>query len=242
MSARDRIARMLAELDAAPGKARSPAAWCEAAREIVGVAGAGVMLMPGEPSAGSLCTTDDVSARIEELQFTTGEGPCMDAYRQGRVVGEPDLARPRDSRWPVFAAAALQAGARAIFAFPVQLGAARLGVLDLYRDAAGPLRDEQHAAGLALAEVIARWVLDAQAGASPGTLAQVFDDVDFHVAVHNAAGAVSVQAGVGIAEALTLLRAYAFSTDRAIGDIAAEVVSRRIRFTADGVEELPPRG
>ena len=80
------------------------------------------------------------------------------------------------------------------------------------------------------------WAKD-QAAAPPGALAGILEhNGEFHFGVHNAAGAVSVQAGVGITEALILLRAYAFSTDRPLDDVAADVLSRTIRFTAGGVQ------
>ena len=48
--------------------------------------GAGIMLMSGDVPRGSLCTTDEVSALIEQLQYDLGEGPCVDAY-QPRPTG-----------------------------------------------------------------------------------------------------------------------------------------------------------
>jgi hypothetical protein len=76
-----------------------------------------------------LCTTDEVGHLIEDLQYTLGEGPCVDAYRRDTVVAEPDLADPVTSRWPVFSSPALQAGARAMFGFPLRVGAVRPGRL-----------------------------------------------------------------------------------------------------------------
>ena len=94
---------------------------------IAGVTGAGVMLMSGEIPGGSLCSSDGVSHLIEDLQYTLGEGPCVDAYQQDTVVAEPDLADPVVRRWPVFSPAALQAGARAVFGFPLRVGTVRPG-------------------------------------------------------------------------------------------------------------------
>src|SRR5947208_10239843 len=107
------------------------------------------MLMSGDIPTGSLCTTNDVSDLIEELQYTLGEGPCVDAYRQGRVVTEPDLAHTTPPQWFAFTPHAVDAGVRAVFAFPLQVGTARLGALNLYRDGPGPLSDDQHADALA---------------------------------------------------------------------------------------------
>lgn len=199
--------------------------------EIVGVNGAGVMLMSGDIPSGSLCTTDELSNLIEELQYTLGEGPCVDAYQQDEVVTEPDLADPAHPRWPAFTPAAVQAGVRAVFGFPLRVGTVRLGALNLYRDVPGALTGEQHADALVVADVAARWVLEAQAGAPPDTVARALEDgADFHFAVHNAAGILSVQRGISVTEALIRLRAHAFSADRLLAEVARDVVARTLRI------------
>ena len=226
----DRLRRVLAALSAG-GDGWSPAGLCGVCREIVDVNGAGVMLMSGDLPRGSLCTTGEVSELIEELQYTLGEGPCVDAYHQDEVVAEPDLADPVSLRWPAFTGPALRAGVRAIFGFPLRVGAVRLGTLDLYRDSPGPLTGDQHADALVMADVLARWVLEAQAGAPPDTVAgEIEAGADFHFAVHNAAGIVSVQESISVAEALIRLRAFAFSSDRLLTDIARDVIARRLRL------------
>ena len=96
--------------------------------------------MSGDIPRGSLSSTNDVSQLIEELQFTLGEGPCVDAYQQDKVVAEPDLAEPVAERWPAFTPPALRAGVRAVFGFPLRVGTVRLGAQPLPRPAgpAGP--------------------------------------------------------------------------------------------------------
>ncbi len=228
---RDRLARVLAELPADGDGEWSSMNLCEACTDILDVTGAGVMLMSGDVPRGSLCTTNAVSNLIEELQFTLGEGPCVDAHHQSRVVLEPDLAHPASSRWLAFTPPAVEAGVRAIFAFPLQVGMVRLGALDLYRDGTGSLSDDQHADSLVMADLIANWVLNVQANAPPGAVAEELDNgADFHFVVHNAAGAVSAQLGVSITEALIRLRAHAFSNNRPLRDVAEDVVARRLRF------------
>ena len=84
---------------------------------------------------------------------------------------------------------------------------------------------------LVLADLAARWVLEAQAGASPGTVAEELETgADFHFAVHNAAGIVSVQQQISITEALIRLRAYAFSNDRLLANVAEDVIAHRLRL------------
>jgi hypothetical protein len=226
----DRLHRILAVLSAG-GDAWSSARLCTLCPGLLGVDGAGVMLMSGDIPRGSLCTSDTVSHLIEELQYTLGEGPCVDAYQHDRVVSEPDLADPATRRWVAFTRPAVQAGARAVFGFPLRVGTVRLGALNLYRNSPGPLSGDQHADALVVADVAARWVLEAQAGAPAEALAgELETGADFHFTVHNAAGMLSVQEGISVTEALIRLRAYAFSNDRLLADIADDVVARRLRL------------
>ena len=132
-------------------------------------------------------------------------------------------------RWPAFTPKVIDVGARAIFGFPVRIGAARIGALNLYRDRPGPLSDDQHADALVMADVIARTVLTLQARTEPGSIPAELG-TDIHAAVHQAAGMVSVQLDISVADALVRLRAHAFATDRPLNEVAGEVVARTLRF------------
>jgi hypothetical protein len=226
----DRLRRVLAELS--DGESMWPAArLCAVGPRITGANGVGVMLMSGDFPSGSLCSSDEVSQLIEDLQYTLGEGPCVEAYQNDKIVSEPDLADPQTHRWFAFTPPALKAGVRAVFGFPLRVGTVRLGALNLYRDRPGELTAEQHADALVLADMTARWVLDAQAGAPSGVVAEALEaGADFHFAVHNAAGIVSVQEGITITEALIRLRAFAYSNDRPLADVAQDVVAHRLRL------------
>jgi GAF domain-containing protein len=196
--------------------------------------GAGIMLMSGDVPRGSLCTTDDVSALVERLQYDLGEGPCVDAYNEDRPVLEPDLVNPRTPRWLAFSGPATEAGVHAIFGFPLHVGAVRLGALNLYRDEPGPLGDDQHADAIVMASVAAQTVLSLQAEAAPGMLAPKLEAAaDFQYAVHQASGMVAVQLGVSVGQALIRLRAFAFANDRHVSAVAADVVARRLSFRCD---------
>ncbi len=228
----ERVTRILAELEAKSAGDRLPRHLCEVTTDIVGVTGAGVMLMSGDIHQGSLCSTNSVSNLIAELQYTLGEGPCIDAYQQDQVVLEPDLARPTRARWVAFTPPALQAGVRAVFGFPLRVGSARLGALNLYQDRPDSLSNEQHADALVVAQIVAHWIIDTEASTSPETMERLLEwGADFHFVVHNAAGMVSVQLGVSITEALIRLRGAAFAENRLVRDVAADVVNRRRRFS-----------
>jgi hypothetical protein len=204
---------------------------CVACAAVTEMTGAGIMLMTDDRPHGSICTTDAVSELIEDLQFTLGEGPCVDAHREQHPVLEPDLADPDVSRWASFTPPVLASGVRAVFGFPVSVGDVRVGALNLYRDRPGPLTDDQHADAMVVARIAARAIVQMQADAAPGVLgAELEVGTNFQFVVHQAAGMVSVQLGVGVAEALLRLRAHAFSTDRLVADVARDVVGLRLRF------------
>jgi hypothetical protein len=211
---------------------------CDVCADVTGATGAGIMLMSGDIQQGSVCTTDAVSARIEELQYDLGEGPCLDAYHQDRPVLEPDLADPAVLRWPAFSGPAVDAGARAVFGFPLQVGAVRLGALNLYCNATGPLDDEQHTDALLMASIAAQALLLLQAGAPPGTVATELEaNADFQYVVHQASGMVAAQLDIPVHQALVRLRANAFGNDRSLTDLARDVVERRVRFDARSGEQ-----
>jgi GAF domain-containing protein len=207
---------------------------CEVCAEAIGVSGAGIMLMSGDISGGSICT-NEVSALIEELQYALSEGPCVDAHRFGLPVVEPNLAEPITIRWPAFTGPAIEAGVRAVFGFPLRVGGVRLGALDLYCDQPGPLTDEQHADALVMAEIVTQTILVLQANAPPEALASELEaGANFHDAVHHASGMVAVQLDVSVAQALLRLKAHAFGNNRLLADVAHDVVTRTVRFDVPG--------
>lgn len=211
---------------------------CQVCADFTGVTGAGIMLMAGDVARGSVCTTDTVSALIEQLQYDLGEGPCVDAYHHDRPVFEPDLARPATPRWLAFSGPVVDAGVRAVFGFPLQVGAVRLGALNLYNDRPGDLTGTQHTDALVMADVAAQAVLLLQADAPPDTVAAELEtNANFQYVVHQATGMVAAQLGVTVGQALIRLRAHAYGNNRSVTHVARDVVDRRLRLDADRGEE-----
>jgi GAF domain-containing protein len=239
--ASERLERMLGLLAADGGADPSTHRLAEVSAEFTKMSGAGIMLMSGDTQRGAVGISDFVAGVIEELQYTLGEGPCVDAYNQGVPIMEPDLAAPDRVRWIAFTPPAVQADVRSIFGFPLRVGGARLGALNLYRDQPGPLSDDQHADALVAADVVCRALLAMQYGTEPGSVsASLSRDTDFSAVVHQASGMVSVQLGVSVAEALVRLRAYAFANSRHLSEVGAAVVARQLRLDTDAPPEGPP--
>jgi len=204
---------------------------CVASAAAIGVAGAGVILMSGGRALGNVCVSNSMTAIVEELQYTLGEGPCVDAFRTKAPVVAPDLEHADGNRWPAFRVGAESAGVRAVFGFPLLIQSVCFGALNLYHDHAGALSDEQFADALAVAHVASRTVLGWQSVAGPGSLAWQLEHVPMHRAVvHQASGMVSVQAMVPVPDAVIMLRAYAFAEDRPISEVATDIVSGELRL------------
>jgi hypothetical protein len=211
----------------------SLAVLCRAAADRLGVDGASVTAVSGTAVREPLSATDERSARLEELLFTIGEGPGAEDFMFGSPVLIPDL-EPVTGRWPGFVPAAVAAGARALFAFPLQAGAIRVGVLSLYRAAPGPLAPQQLADALVFADIALQLLLDSASGISGLDGYRPLDGLsDSRAEVYQAVGMISVQLGVSLEEALVRLRAHAFAASAPLDDVAGEVVGRLLRFDPD---------
>ncbi len=231
----ERAARVWAWI-AAAREADAPAslaALCRAAVVRLAVDGASVTAVSGPAVHEPLSATDELSARLEELLLTTGEGPGAEDFMFGSPMLIPDL-EPVTERWPGFVPAAVAAGARALFAFPLQAGAIRVGVLSLYRAQPGPLTPQQLADALVFADIALQLLLDAASGISGLAGYRPLDGLsDSRAEVYQATGMISVQMGVSLEEAFVRLRAHAFALGTPLDDIAGDVVSRLLRFDPD---------
>jgi hypothetical protein len=180
---------------------------CENSASVAHVSGAGVVLILHGRSLGTVCSSNDVAETVEEVQYTLGEGPCIDAFTSRRPVMEPDLAADDGVRWPGFREGALAAGSTPRSAFRSWWG----------RSASRTSRGASSWTGN-------RW-------AGEGSLARQLEHLPANRAVvHQTTGMVSVQAAVPIDDAATMLRAYAFATNRPVHDVATAVVARDLRF------------
>lgn len=203
---------------------------CGAAVLALPASGAGVSVMTGGGRLGFAAASDVSSEQLEDLQFTLGEGPCIDAYATRRPVLVPDLTDAVTRRWPMYIPAVHERGVRAVFAFPLQVGAGRLGVLDVFRERSGQLTEEELAQALTFAEIAVMMVLDGQERAPSGGAPAGLDNAQGFLEISQAQGMIMVQLGVTITEALVRLRAYAYAEGRTVADVARDVVARRIQF------------
>jgi hypothetical protein len=235
-----RVWGLVAEQAAGRGGQVSAADACAAVVPAVAVTGAWLSAGPDAQAGHLMQVTDAVGEQLAVLQLTLGEGPLLDASASGGPVLASDLADGESgARWPAFASAACQAGAAAIFAFPLVVGAIRAGVLGLYRDRPGPLSDFQLGDALVFADTATMLMLDAQDGAAAGIGpgagpgGQPAGLTAHRAEIDQATGMLTEQLGVSITDAFVRLRAYAYVNDLRLADVARDIVARRLRLFPD---------
>ena len=235
------VAGILAEIGrGAPGGTELTRRLADSCAAALAGCGVGLSLTPSDGPAGVLAATPGAGAVVEELQLTLGVGPCRDAWETGRPALHDDLVASGTARWPALVSGATAAGVRAVFAFPVRMGAVRLGVLDVLRPRTGELDTAELAIALSYADAAVAVLVHLQAdhdarGGPPPVVALIEDSAE----VHQATGMVSVQADVSLTQALGLLQARAFATGRPLRAVAREVLNGGAAFvrTDDGIDD-----
>lgn len=205
---------------------------CQDCADTLPITGVGLALMNDSGHQGVVAATDGPARRMEELQFILGEGPCLDASEAGSPVFQPDLAATAAARWPGFGPEALGAGIAAIFAFPLHVGAIRIGILDLYRDKPGSVDAAVLGEALAYADAALLVLMHLQGQMRPdsGLHPQLADPIENRAEVHQATGVTSVSASVNLADALLLLRAHAYASQLPILEVARAVIAGTLRI------------
>jgi hypothetical protein len=199
---------------------------CLTCADAAGVDGVGLAVFARDGTPGTVHATNELAGRIEDLQFTTGEGPCVDAVRTGSPVLVPALTATHHERWPAMADELTAAGVQAIFALPIRVGPVSFGSLDLHRLEPGPLSTRQMTDTLRTVDRAGELLLSA----AGKYLEQLMPPTTYRMVVHQAVGMVMVQLDVGVEDALLRLRAAAYAGGQSITELAADVVSRRRRL------------
>lgn len=212
---------------------------CGACVEFLGVDGAALSIIYDGAISRSLGASDQLSRELDDLQFTLGEGPCLQAAKSSAPVLVTDLDDPNLTLWPGFAEAALQRGVRAVFALPVSAAASTIGALDLYRRRPGELGDVALAGGLVAAELAALPLLDlmgidleaAVTDETSGAWQQLTELT--RVEVYQAAGMLIGQLNLSAAGALVRLRAYAYINDLTASQVAFAIIEEGLLLGDD---------
>ncbi|AQT78689.1 antitermination regulator [Mycolicibacterium litorale] len=210
---------------------------CAACLTLLAVDAAAISLVFDGASSGTLGASDPAARVYDELQFTLGEGPCLDAVTHRIPMLVVDLSA--ELRWPAYGPAMLAHGIRAVYALPIVVAAEFVGALDLFCALPGQLAGEALAGAGAAAELAGITVLDLldadlhAAASDPESNAWAQLNAISRTEVGQATGMLVAQLGVEPAEALARLRAYAYADGRSVTEVARDVLDRRLKLEAD---------
>lgn len=170
-------------------------------------------------------------ARLDELQFDLGEGPCWEAMNHGRPVLEPDVRAKPNASWPEFSRALNDHNVGAIFAFPLAFGPLKLGAMDLISISPRELTDREERQSGILASLISRIVLDRAIRRADEPDIFGPEDQFSRRLIHQATGMVLAQLDISADDARLLIQGHAFALNRSMRQIAEEILDRRLDFS-----------
>jgi GAF domain-containing protein len=216
----------------APGAPGPSTRWVAQCVELLGLDG--IAVSTHTPATELLWYSGALSAPLDDLQFTLGQGPSIEAAQDGSMHLIADLRHTDDARWPAFTPGAIELGIRSVFALPLRLGGIRIGSLTGHRCEPSPLSEPVLYAALTLSEALTHHLLSPPPTGTDGVRSGYDTYGTLHRAVvHQATGMASVDLGVDLATALDRLRAYAFAHNQPIVAVSRDIVARRIHLADD---------
>ena len=196
--------------------------------------GAAVTLKLTDGSEAVAAAFDATSRRLAELEFSVGEGPSHGAFVQGRPVIVSELSGLQGGRWPGYTPAAQAEGLGAVFAFPLQLGASRFGVLSLFADETRRLDRDEMAKCLAMSELATEMLLASSVSTPDGEIdPDLKSALSFRSEIYQAQGMVMAALKIALPEALARIRAHAFAAERHLVDVSVDILEGRLHLTQD---------
>jgi hypothetical protein len=198
---------------------------------VLPVAGAGICLLYDDFRV-PLGASDADASCAERLQFTTGQGPCLEAVRSGDTV----LASAEKilGSWPAYGQELFaRTPYAAVISLPLEISGAAHGALDLFLTDAPMMHQVSLADALAVQEQIveAFQLADAMSDADEN-LSQEPEPAWLHgpsarerIHVWIAMGMVMTRYGLMAADALALLRAHAYGTGTTLDQLTEGLLS-----------------
>jgi transcriptional regulator with GAF, ATPase, and Fis domain len=213
---------------------------CEACVALFDVDAAAISLVFNGAHAATLGASGPTARVLDELQFTLGEGPALDAVTRRAAVLVTDLAEAGGTyRWPTYRQAIHVHGIRFVYAIPIAIVGRYIGALTLFRAHPGMLTAQQFTDARVAAELAEMTFLDLAnadlqaAVAEPDNHSWTELTALTRTEVNQATGMLVAQLTIEPAVALVRLRAHAYATDRTPADVARDILARRLRLQAN---------
>ena len=196
----------------------------EACVDLFGVTGSGIMIADEQDITRYVSASDGPGRVLEQLESSTGQGPCTEAFVDNRVVESTDLTR--DARWPTLAEMIAGHGVHAVLGVPVRLGAVPVGTLDVYLDHPHEWDPSERRALSRYSAVVETTLTAALRAHTAGELAgQLQYALDYRVTIERAVGYLMASDGVDAVTAFNRLRRAARGRQTRIGEIAEQLLA-----------------
>lgn len=181
---------------------------------------AGVSVVQRDSGIDTPAATDDVVREADQLQYSTGEGPCLDAIWQHETVQSHDLAH--DTRWPHWAPHVVtELGVASMLCFQLYTTGSTLGALNLYSNTVNGFGDDDVMAGTFLAAHMAVALANSQSSEnlkSAGLSRTI---------IGQAQGILMERFDLAPEDAFAVLRRVSRDMNRKMHDIALELIATR---------------
>jgi len=195
--------------------------------ELLDAAATGILLADPAGALQVMAASSEQVSLLELFQVQNEEGPCLDAFRSGQAVVHPDLAAC--SRWPRFGPLSIEAGFRAVHAFPMRVRTDTLGTLNLFMTTPGPLRPDDVVVAQALAHAAALALIQNRSNQDAHRMtAQLQGALNSRIAIEQAKGVISEVAGIAPDEAFNRLRAFSRNRNAKLTDVSVRLVNRSL--------------
>jgi transcriptional regulator with GAF, ATPase, and Fis domain len=197
--------------------------------ELVAVPAVGLLLADGRGRLQLMAASDEATRLLELFQLQHNEGPCLDAFITKAPVVNADL-RSADDRWPTFAPRAAAGGFRSVHALPLRMRSIVIGALNLFGSEFHTLEPADVAIVQSLADVATIGLLQ-QAAIRRGEILteQLQHALNSRVVIEQAKGVLAKVHGIDVDAAFELLRRYARSHNRKLGELARLVVTEPLQ-------------
>lgn len=199
--------------------------------ELLDLTACGVLLADHLGTLNVLAASTEQARLLELFELQNSQGPCLDAYRGGERVLCLDLA-DADSRWPLFAPAARDAGFAAVYALPLRLRQQVIGAVNLFDATTGGLVAEDVELAQSLADVATIGILHERVVRRQDEVTgQLQTALNSRILIEQAKGVVAERLRISVDEAFTVLRRHARNTNSKLTDVAAAVIDRSLQMT-----------
>ena len=223
----ERLERISQKLESLSAVTPDILRFCAAGKDILKAAGVSLCLVANQLITNQSGTSPEFT-RLDEQQFTMGDGPTFEAQHSPEpVVVDSFRSRPATLRFPVFSQFALENEVSSALAIPLRIGESVLGIMTAYGKDDTSFAAPAIADGVVLASLASLFIVSHLSKVPTNGLSEEFGVVSADQSlIHFAAGMVAEQLNMPIIDALVRMRSYAYRENVGLGEIAQRIARK----------------